>query len=121
MMRNGVLLLLLSFLLLACQREAGRENLSTLVPVTPDGTAFGESQGGGLEEGMTPSPTVGGEIALENTPLPLPEAPATDPTTTARFSNLRFAVGSQAPVQANFPIGTEEICAIWDYHDMAAT
>ncbi|MDQ4076330.1 MAG: hypothetical protein M3220_08790 [Chloroflexota bacterium] len=38
-----------------------------------------------------------------------------------RFSNLRFAPGSDAVPQSDFPLGTEEVCAIWDYRDMEPT
>jgi hypothetical protein len=40
---------------------------------------------------------------------------------TGQFTNLRFASSPTGAEQANFPVGTQEIYAIWDYDGMQAT
>lgn len=110
----GVLLLLPG-----CSRGSGTVE-ATLVPlgtgaapvptldVLPGDTGGFEGLPGFGDPATTPAV---GEIT--------PVVPVQPPVATNdRFNNLRFAASSTGFEQANFPVGTEEIYAIWDYDDM---
>ncbi|MBK8988448.1 MAG: hypothetical protein IPM39_20665 [Chloroflexi bacterium] len=61
-------------------------------------------------------------------PSPIPTAtytPAAAQTATAvpvpsRFTNVRFAAAPSGPAQTEFPVGTAEVFALWEFNGMAA-
>ena len=120
MNRVFLMVLMLAALLVGCQR--GGTPGATPVPFgelevypTPtldDVAGEGSGESGMLfEEGASSTP----DVAADITPLP------TNPALTGQFTNLRFAASPTGPEQANFPVGTQEIYAIWDYDGMQAT
>jgi hypothetical protein len=122
MNRAFLMVFILATLLVGCQR--GGTPASTPVPfgepeVFPSPTldeiaVEGAGESGGLlfEEGGSSSTP---DVAAGITPLP------TNPALTGQFTNLRFASSPTGAEQANFPVGTQEIYALWDYDGMQAT
>ncbi len=123
MKRLLIALLLLSSLMLVagCQRGSGTETPDGVIPTftppppmsTPPTPSLGESVNDGFGIGAddaVPTPVAGGEA----TP---------DPNLSfgGRFNELRFATSGNGVPQANFPEGTEEIYAIWNYDGMSAS
>lgn len=117
MKRLLLVVLVMMILLAGCTRR----NDTELTPVT---TPFG-----GVSD-APPTPTleplipdvmgtrtapVEGEPGTEVEPLP-----TQDPLAGGRFTELRFATSGEGVAQANFPEGTEEIYAIWNYDGMKA-
>lgn len=122
-MARATMGLLLCLLLVGCQRGAeGPQELPTVAAgdATPTIAVFGTyEQLPGAESTLPP---VEGEVAPSATPEP---AAAVEPPTPApppsRFNNLRFATSGDAEPQGTFPVGTEQVCAIWEYQEMTAT
>ena len=125
-----IALLLTSMLLVACERAGETTDNSTPPLATLDPNAFPTptldpfepsdegTDGGGIFE----FPPVGGD---NPTAEPLPSATVGDgsvppPVGVTRFTNMRFASSGSGDAQGNFPAGTEEIYAIWDYTGMTA-
>ncbi len=118
-MKRIWLALLLVVVLGGCQRSGGeQEPLGTLVPV--ESTPGEYPQAGGPETMPVLTPIVGAEPVITPTiglVEPPPPAPA-PPVDTGRLSALRFALNGSSPNQANFPVGTDQVCAIWDFRDL---
>lgn len=129
MARVGLLLLLVSLLLLGCQRQGEpTDDLLASTPVgelplptmtlegalPPDGSVpGGTGEVAGADEVVIITPVITTDTAAAPPPAP--------PTAAPRFSNLRFAPQGDAAPQASFPIGTDEVCALWDYQEIAPT
>jgi hypothetical protein len=120
MNRVFLMVFVVAILLAGCQR--GATPSPTAVPfgepeVFPSPTLNeipGEESGEGLlfpDDGASSTADVPAIV----TPLP------TNAALAGRFSALRFASSTTGTEQANFPEGTQEIYAIWDYDGMQAT
>lgn len=107
------LLLLALGLLGACQR--GGAAAPTPLPGF-DSPGIPPSPTLDVIEGLPTVATDGPGLIL--TPGALPTAFPTNSAFEGRFTNLRFATSGSGDAQANFPAGTTDIYAIWDYDGM---
>ena len=117
-MKNLLLMaLLLGMLLAGCQRpgqasETPSPNFGEAVPPSP--TLPPVNTGGGFD-----LPVLGSD----DEPAPEGEVPVAgaEPALAERFRNLRFATSGEGSAQSTFPVGTEEVYAVWDYDGMNAS
>ncbi|MGH2544031.1 MAG: hypothetical protein ACRDIB_14615 [Ardenticatenaceae bacterium] len=106
-----VLVILVLWSLAGCQRGAGTGTPEPLPPLATPPTPV-------LEEPPLveyPGAGSGGDATPAVGVLP------TSPLFAGQFTNLRFASSATGESQSNFPVGTEEIYAIWDYDGMSAS
>lgn len=112
--------LLVALLAIGCQTGAplsptptlGRPALARVTAVSPQtqpqvtiATAVATPQTAIINPTLTPFPTI-------------PPSPSPTAITGPAFTNLRTAKTADAPPQSTFPAGTEEIYALWDFHNM---
>lgn len=124
----AVAVLLLALAGCARGTDAETDATPTLVPLLTPPTPAVEEEGGGFDFNIggneEPAPEVAPPPAEgEATPPPAEGEAAPPPATgfSGRFTDLRFATSGNGTPQANFPEGTEEVYAIWNYDGMSAT
>ena len=101
-------------------------NLATAVTPTPFATAM-PTRSLVLPQTATPTlaplPTATATPGATTQPTatslpPVPNLATAVPGPTTHFSNLRFASSPANPPQTDFPVGTEEVFALWDFSGM---